>query len=101
MVSRKFVISTIHHRHKISEFINIISVLHESSYLSKSAALFSSEGKYSRLPHVVRFYGMLKILAEYDRDITSAKFKDISRKLPASLPDISAATRELWWMNQE
>jgi hypothetical protein len=37
--------------------------------------------------------GMLKIPAECDRDTASAKFKDIS-KLPASLLDISAATRE-------
>jgi hypothetical protein len=37
----------------------------------------------------------VEIPAEYDRDITSAKFKDISRKLPASLLRVSAATREL------
>jgi hypothetical protein len=41
---------------------------------------------------------VLKIPAEYDRDTSAAKFKDIS--LPASLLDVSAATRELWWMNQ-
>jgi hypothetical protein len=27
--------------------------------------------------HVLRFYGMLKIPAEYDRDTSLAKFKDI------------------------
>jgi hypothetical protein len=31
----------------------------------------------------------------------SSKFKDISLQLPASLLDVSAATRELWWTNQE
>jgi hypothetical protein len=33
--------------------------------------------------HVVKFYGMLKIPAEYDRDTSSAKFKGISHQLPA------------------
>jgi hypothetical protein len=37
-----------------------------------------------------RFYGMLKIPAEYGRDTASAKFKDISRQLPVSLLDIPA-----------
>jgi hypothetical protein len=36
---------------------------------------------------------MLKIPAEYVRDITPAKFKHISRQLPASLLDVSSATR--------
>jgi hypothetical protein len=31
----------------------------------------------------------------------SAKLKDISCQLPASLLDVSAAMREHWWMNQE
>jgi hypothetical protein len=44
---------------------------------------------------------MLKNPVEYDRDTSSAKFKDISCQLPALLLDISAATRELWSMNQE
>jgi len=44
---------------------------------------------------------MLNIPAKYDRDTSSAKFNDISRQLPASLLGVSAATRELWWMNQE
>jgi hypothetical protein len=44
---------------------------------------------------------MLKIPAEYERDTTLAKFKDISRQLPASLLYISAAIKELWWMTQE
>jgi hypothetical protein len=30
--------------------------------------------------HVARFYGRLKIPAEYDRDTSSAKVKDISRQ---------------------
>jgi hypothetical protein len=38
----------------------------------------------------VRFYGILKIPAQYDRDTTSAKFKDMSRHLPASLLGVSA-----------
>jgi hypothetical protein len=50
--------------------------------------------------HVVGFFGMLKITEEYERDTSSAKFKDISSQLPASLLDVSVATRELWWMNQ-
>jgi hypothetical protein len=44
---------------------------------------------------------MLNIPAEYDRDTTAAKFKDISRKLLPSLLGVSAATIELWCMNQE
>jgi hypothetical protein len=44
---------------------------------------------------------MLKIHAEYDRDTTSAKFKEISPQLTSSLRDVSAATRKHWWMNQE
>jgi hypothetical protein len=50
---------------------------------------------------VVRFYGRLKICANFDGDIWSDKFKDISRQIPVSLLGVSAATRELWWMNQE
>jgi hypothetical protein len=53
------------------------------------------------VPHVVRFYDKLKNLVLCDRDTTSAKFKDISGQLPASLLDNSAEIRELWWMNQE
>jgi hypothetical protein len=34
------------------------------------------------------------------RDAMSAKFKAISQQLPASLLDVSGATREHWWMNQ-
>jgi hypothetical protein len=44
---------------------------------------------------------MLKIPAEHNRDISSAKFKDISRELPVSLLGVSATTRELWWIHQE
>jgi hypothetical protein len=44
---------------------------------------------------------MLNIPLEYDRDTTSAKFKDISQKLPVLLLGISAATREFWWISQE
>jgi hypothetical protein len=44
---------------------------------------------------------MLKNPAEYDRDTSSAKFKEISRQLPASLLDVSVTTTELWWMIQE
>jgi hypothetical protein len=51
--------------------------------------------------NLVRFYGMLKISAECDRDTASVKFKDISHELPALLLGVSAATRELWWMNQK
>jgi hypothetical protein len=44
---------------------------------------------------------MLKIIPEHNRDTTWAKSKDISRQLLASLLGISAATREVWWMNEE
>jgi hypothetical protein len=43
---------------------------------------------------------MLKNLAYYDRDATSAKFKAITRKLPALLLDVFGATREHWWINE-
>jgi hypothetical protein len=39
---------------------------------------------------------MLKIPAEYDGDTTSAKFKEIYLKLPASILYVSAATRRHW-----
>jgi hypothetical protein len=48
----------------------------------------------NRRSHVVRFYGMLKILAWHDRDVTSAKFKDISHHPLESLLDVSGAARE-------
>jgi hypothetical protein len=41
----------------------------------------------------LRFCGMLKNPAEYDRDTSSAKFKNISRQLPALLLGVSAATK--------
>jgi hypothetical protein len=44
---------------------------------------------------------MLKIPVEFDRTTSSAKFKNISLQIPASLPGVSAVTREIWWMNQE
>jgi hypothetical protein len=43
---------------------------------------------------------MLKIPAEYDRDTSSPKFKDISLQLCFSVLSVSAETRELWVMNQ-
>jgi hypothetical protein len=52
-------------------------------------------GSENHQPHVVRLYSMLKIFGEYIRDTTLAKFKDISRQLPASLLHVSAAIREL------
>jgi hypothetical protein len=40
-----------------------------------------------------RFYDMLKIPVEYDRDISPTKLMDISRKfLPASILGVSAGT---------
>jgi hypothetical protein len=42
---------------------------------------------------------MLENIAYYGRDTTAAKFKDISCQLPALLLNISATTREHWWMN--
>jgi hypothetical protein len=44
---------------------------------------------------------MLKIPVEYDSDTLLAKLKGISCQLPALLPDVSVAIRELWWLNQE
>jgi hypothetical protein len=38
---------------------------------------------------------MLKIPEEYDRDSSSAKFKDISHEIPAMLLGVSAATKEI------
>jgi hypothetical protein len=38
---------------------------------------------------------------QYDSDTTSAKFRDISRQLPASLLGDAAASGQLRWMNQE
>jgi hypothetical protein len=46
------------------------------------------------LRHVKDPYG-------WNRDTSSAKFKDISHQLTASLLGVSSATSELWWMNQE
>jgi hypothetical protein len=42
---------------------------------------------------------MLKIFGKFGRDTMSAKFSDISHQLPASFLDVSAASREHWWMN--
>jgi hypothetical protein len=36
-----------------------------------------SKGKQSLRPHVVRFYGMLKVPAEYDRDTSPAILKNV------------------------
>jgi hypothetical protein len=43
---------------------------------------------------------MLDIPVRYVRDTTSTKFKGISHQLPSSTLCVSAATRELWWMNE-
>jgi hypothetical protein len=43
----------------------------------------------------------LKIPTQCDSDNSLDKYKDISRQRPASLLDVSAATRGLWWMNQK
>jgi hypothetical protein len=60
---------------------------------------FGGEVKLSTQCH--KIYIMLHFPAEYGRDISSAKFKGISYQLPALIPDISAATRWHWWMNQD
>jgi hypothetical protein len=60
----------------------------------KICSMTSFKGQVKPSTHVVRFYGMLKTPAEYDRDTSFDKFKDISCLLPASLLDVSAATRE-------
>jgi hypothetical protein len=53
--------------------------------------------------HVVRFYGILKNPAEYEKDISSAKFTAISRQvlLLRYLASLMVTARELWWMNRE
>jgi hypothetical protein len=60
-------------------------------------------GELSRLPHVARCYGMLKIPAECDRYFAgknNATF--LCKFLLASLQDVSAViARKLWWMNKE
>jgi hypothetical protein len=43
---------------------------------------------------------MLKNLTQYDKSATTAKFKDISCQLSASLLDVFGVTREHLWMNQ-
>jgi hypothetical protein len=61
----------------------------------------TSIGEEGRRPYV-RFYGMLKIPAEYARDTLPPKLTDISRPLFASLLGIFLAfARDPWWMNQE
>jgi hypothetical protein len=45
----------------------------------KSVTRLSSERKQGSWLSVVRFYVILKTPAEYDRDTSSVKFKDISR----------------------
>jgi hypothetical protein len=43
---------------------------------------------------------MLKIPAEYERDISSAKVTAFSRHFPPdSLLGVSVFAREIWWMN--
>jgi hypothetical protein len=49
------------------------------------------EGTLSRLPLVARFYGTLKIPAEYEREISLAKVTTIPRKVSSdSLLDVFA-----------
>jgi hypothetical protein len=43
---------------------------------------------------------MLKIPEKYDTNTLPAKFKDISRLIHAWLLGVSAATRQLWCINQ-
>jgi hypothetical protein len=62
---------------------------------------FLRRGSKSFGHDVVKFYGMLKNFSYYDRNTTSAKFKDISPKFHASLLDVSGKTREHWWINQK
>jgi hypothetical protein len=49
-------------------------------------------------PHV-RFYGMLKNPAVYERDALSAKFTDISHCF--TTVSLLGFARKLWWINQE
>jgi hypothetical protein len=41
----------------------------------------SSERKWSRWPHIVRFYGKLKNLAEYESDVSSENFTATFRQI--------------------
>jgi hypothetical protein len=60
---------------------------------TRSTTSFRGEG--SRRHHVVRFYGMLNIPAEYDRDTSPKNSRTFLAKFLSSLLGISAATREL------
>jgi hypothetical protein len=55
-----------------------------------------SEGKYSRRHHVVIFYGMLKIPADYDSDTSAAKLMDISHQVSSCF-----AIRCIYWFLSE
>jgi hypothetical protein len=52
------------------------------------------------MPHVVRFYGMLKDLLssmlQTKKQLNSRTFSPT----PASLLDVSGANREYWWINE-
>jgi hypothetical protein len=65
----------------------------------RSTSSFGGEVKPS--VHVVRFYGMLKIPADYVGKTSPSKRTEISRQLSASLLGVSATTRRLWWMNHK
>jgi hypothetical protein len=66
-----------------------------------SQHFFLRRGTLSRWPPCAKILCRVKIPAKYDRDTTSAKFKDIFCKLPSLLLDVSVSTREYWWMKQK
>jgi hypothetical protein len=59
-------------------------------------------GKIKPSAHVVRFYSMSKIPAEYDRDTSSAKLTKIFRKIShCFVTNTAVFTRELYLINQK
>jgi hypothetical protein len=61
-------------------FLRVIKIRNTNSF----------QGEVKPLDSCRKFYDMLKIPAEYDRDTSPVKFKDISRQLLASLLGVSA-----------
>jgi hypothetical protein len=62
-----------------------------------------SEGKNSRRPHVVKFYGMLKDPCEARQTLRRKNsWAFLVTFLPASLLGVSAGIcQTLWWINQK
>jgi hypothetical protein len=68
----------------------------------KSAARLPSNGKYSHLADVVRFY-ILKTLKSVNRDTFQGQIHHFLRQFLLLSYQMTAGTiaRELWWSNEE